>query len=109
MTVHGNVTSSETVDFTVDTGFSGELTLPRDVIHRLNLPKDDEGAEYMLADGTVRILPGHIALAEWHGQPRNVTVIDAGSEALPGMQMLCGNNLNVEASPGGAATITELS
>ena len=109
LTVHGNAASSETIDFTVDTGFSGELTLPRDAIDRLDLHKDDEGVEYILADGTVRVLPRYIALAEWHGQLRNVNVIDTGSEALLGMQMLAGSNLNVAATPGGVVTITELS
>lgn len=109
LTVQGNFASSETIDFTVDTGFSGELTLPRDVIERLNLLKDDDGVEYILADGTVRVLPRYIALVEWHGQLKNVNVVDTGSEALLGMQLIAGSNLNVGAAPGGAVTITELS
>lgn len=108
LTVHGNGAPSETIDFAVDTGFSGELTLPRADIDRLNLLRDEDGVPYILADGTVRVLPRYIGQVEWHGQLRDVNVIDTGSEALLGMQLLAGSILNVEATPGGAVTITEL-
>ena len=41
--VHGNGAPSEAIDFAIDTGFSGELTLPLDAINRLNLLRDEEG------------------------------------------------------------------
>lgn len=106
--IRGNRASSQSINFTVDTGFSGELTLPRSAIDQLNLLRDEDGVPYILADGTVRVLPRYIALVEWHGQLKNVNVVDTGSEALLGMQLLAGSNLNVEAAPGGAVIITEL-
>ena len=104
----GNTAPSEAIEFAIDTGFSGELTLPQDVIARLNLLRDDDGVPYILADGTPRVMPRYIGQIQWHGQIREVNVIDAGSEALLGMQLLAGSNLNVDASPGGAVTIAEL-
>lgn len=89
--IHGNRTSSESINFAVDTGFSGELTLPRVAIDRLNLIRDEEGVPYILADGTIRVLPRYIGQAEWHGQIRDVS------------------SLNIEATPGSAVTIIELS
>ncbi len=65
--VHGNGALSETIDFTIDTGFSGELTLPQDVIERLNLLRDEDGVPYILADGTLRVMPRYIGRAQWHG------------------------------------------
>lgn len=106
--VHGNGAPSEAIDFTIDTGFSGELTLPQDVIERLNLLRDEEGVPYILADGTLRVMPRYIGLAQWHGQIKEVNVIDNGSEALLGMQLLAGSNLNFDAAPGGAVIIAEL-
>ena len=106
--VHGNGAPSETIDFTIDTGFSGELTLPQDVIERLKLLRDEDGVPYVLADGTLRVMPRYIGRAQWHGQIRDVNIIDNGSEALLGMQLLAGSNLNFDAAPGGAVIITEL-
>ena len=106
--LHGNGAPSEAIDFTIDTGFSGELTLPQDAINRLNLLRDEEGVPYILADGTLRVMPRYIGRAQWHGQIREVNVIDNGSEALLGMQLLSGSNLNFDATPGGAVIITEL-
>ena len=106
--VHGNGAPSEAIDFTIDTGFSGELTLPQDVIERLNLLRDEDGVPYVLADGTLRVMPRYIGRAQWHGQIKEVNVIDNGSEALLGMQLLAGSNLNFDAAPGGAVIIAEL-
>ena len=107
--LHGNGAASEAIDFTIDTGFSGELTLPQNAINRLNLLRDEEGVPYILADGTLRVMPRYIGRAQWHGQIRDVNIIDNGSEALLGMQLLAGSNLNFDAAPGGAVIITELS
>ena len=106
--VLGNSAPPEAIDFTIDTGFSGELTLPQDAIDRLNLLRDEEGVPYILADGTLRVMPRYIGRAQWHGEIREVNVIDSGSEALLGMQLLAGSNLNVEATPGGTVIVTEL-
>lgn len=108
LTLLGSNDEAETVDFTIDTGFTDELTLPQDSIDRLNLLRDDEGVAFTLADGTVRVMDRYIGRVEWHGQVRVVNVISMGSETLLGMAMLAGSNLSVDATPGGVVTITEL-
>ncbi len=99
----------EIIDFTIDTGFTEEIALPPDIIEQLNLSQEQDDVILTLADGTDRALIVHTGWVEWHGQFREVDIISADTTPLMGMKMLAGSNLNVEATPGGAVTITELS
>ena len=48
------------IDFVIDTGFTGEATLPQRIIDRLRLRRSDQ-MELILADGTIRIVEIYIA------------------------------------------------
>ena len=48
------------IDFVIDTGFTGEATLPQRFIDRLRLRRSDQ-MELILADGTIRIVEIYIA------------------------------------------------
>ncbi|MDE2785897.1 MAG: clan AA aspartic protease [Chloroflexota bacterium] len=110
-TVLGYGGGSERVTFLVDTGATGEMTLPHGIIARLNLPLVTYGsanASVVLADGTVSVARVHTARVLWHDQVRTAEVVSFGSDPLIGMGLLRGSNLSVDAIPGGLVTITEL-
>ena len=98
------------VTFIIDTGATGEMTMPQSVIDRLNLPlaEDADSVGVTLADGSSSSGRMYIARIFWHGRLREVDVVNVGTEPLIGMGLLYGSNLNVDAVPGGLVTITEL-
>ena len=109
LTVLGNGVSNEDIPFVIDTGFTGALTLPIDIISRLNLPPaDDVETEVTLADGSAETAGVYVARLLWHNRLREVRVLDPGSEPLLGMELLRGCNISIDADPGGAVTIAEL-
>lgn len=94
-------------EFIIDTGYSGEIILPLDIARALNLVRGDD-IPVTLGDGTTDDYSTYTARIEWHGRHRAVAVTSVGSEALVGMQLLRDSNLSVDATPGGAVTISEL-
>ena len=110
LTLLGNEAGSEDVSFVIDTGFSGALTLPIDIISRLNLPlADDDKTEITLADGSEKIVSVYVARLLRHGRQCEFEVFALGSELLVGMELLRGSNISIDAAPNGAVTISELS
>ena len=104
----------EDVNFVIDSGYTGEMTLPQEIINRLDLG----AAEYdeyeaaptvMLADGAILIVDVYVTSVWWHDRLRSVEVDSIGSTPLIGMGLLRGSNLSVDAIPGGLVTITDLS
>ena len=83
----GQVHSIEVV---LDTGFNGDLTLPPDTIRRLGLAKEVRYSA-TLANGMDVYLDGWKGTAHFHGQPRNILVLESGGEPLLGMNLLRGN------------------
>jgi len=85
-----------TVECVVDTGFSGALMLPRNIVSDLNIP--------FVGKETFELVSGHfftasLALAEidWLDQRRPVRiVISEGSDLLIGTEMLDGNRLVID-------------
>lgn len=94
-------------EFIIDTGYSGEIILPLDIALDLNLEQGDD-ISVTLGDGTTDDYSTYTAHIEWHGRRRSVAVTSVGSEALVGMRLLRNSNLSVDATPGGAVTISEL-
>ena len=111
--VHGDGNAIEGIEFIIDTGYTGELTLPQDIIDRLNLQaanydEADIGPTVVLADGTISAVTVYVAGILWHDQLRNVEVDSLGVTPHIGMRLLRGSNLSIDAAPGGRVTITEL-
>ena len=94
-------------EFIIDTGYSGEIVLPLDIVEELNLARGDDIA-VTLGDGTTDDYATYNARIEWHDRHRDVMVTSVGSEALVGIRLLRGSNLSVDAEPGGPVTIAEL-
>lgn len=95
------------IEAVIDTGFTGHLTLPLDVVDSLDLPMRGSG-EVMLTDGTISTLPIYRVEVLWYARSRSVPAYAAPGGALLGMDMLRGSELRVEAVGGGNVTIKPL-
>ena len=98
------------ITFIIDTGATGDASLPQSVIDSLNLSlaEDSDDIVITLADGTTgpgRLYPARVL---WHDRIRHIEVVNLEGAPLVGMALLYGCNLNVDAVPGGLVTITEL-
>ena len=84
------------VECVVDTGFTGALMLPREIIERSSVPIIGKET-FQLVSG--RFIVASLALVEidWLGQRRSVrVVISDGVDALIGAELLDGNCLIVD-------------
>ena len=90
----------------IDTGFTGHLTLPLEMVSSMSLP--ELGSEEMvLADGRTEIASVHRVTVEWHGRGQTIPALAVGDDPLLGMALLAGSRLQVDAVPGGAVVIEE--
>ena len=97
----------EKIEAVIDTGFTGYLMLPRDLINHLNLPLIGR-RDVILADGTNVPLNLYRVKVVWHGVERTVHVLQADAESLVGMSLLRGSRLTLDVVPDGDVTITPL-
>jgi len=81
------------LDVVVDTGFNGELVLPRKLIQALKWPLKGQ-VRVELADGSLVSTDVYEGRVLWFGQERVVTVYaTASKDGLLGTQMLMGCTL----------------
>lgn len=100
----GQVLKSEAV---IDTGYSGALTLPPDLIAKLRLQLSGK-SRGVLVDGreiTYRTYDGTVI---WDGQPLQITIDAVDSDPLLGMGLLYGSELTIEVIEGGGVLIRDL-
>lgn len=91
----------------VDTGFTGELTLPEELVRELGYSYGGS-ADGTLADGSERLMHFYYGWVIWHGRERGIVVVAAEGQPLIGMELLSGSRLTVDATPGGEVAIEEL-
>ena|SRR5690242_5965697 len=92
-----------TIEFVLDTGFGGFLTLPPAAVARLALPfryRIPSG----LADGSQVMVAVHVAAIIWHGVERRTEVIATGKQPLLGAALLDGHDLAIRFADGGPVT-----
>lgn len=94
------------IEFTVDTGFTGALSLPSRFVEAMGLPFVGQVAA-ILADGSAVETRRHRARIEWHGRNRNVRVLVSEGGPLVGMRLLRGCKLFMDVSPGGEVAVEE--
>ena len=93
---------------TVDTGFTGALTIPLRLIQRLRLfPGGSRTA--LLANGQREELDSYYANVLWHDRLEKVVVYQSEAAPLVGMDLLRGSRLTVDSWEGGAVIIEEAS
>lgn len=107
LTVRGPAGHEERLEFVVDTGFTGGITLHSAVAAALELPHL-AGKPAVLADGSTVMLPFSQAQLEWNGASRTVSVNITDGGMLLGMELLEGHELSVRVLPDGEVRITEL-
>ena len=78
------------IEFVVDTGFTGDLTLPLQVVIMLGLPYAlDHPAR--LADDSEISIPVYLATIVWKDSERVVRVLATGRRPLLGTSLLAGS------------------
>jgi len=105
--VRGPEGQSETIEFQIDTGFSGSLLLPPEVVARLGLIQSNS-VDIRLADGSRVEVPRYSAQVVWDGVAKTIAVPASGRQPLLGTGLLDGHRLNAAIKPGGRVTIRPL-
>ncbi len=94
------------IEFVVDTGFVGDLTLPAAAVGALGLVfTHDSGAN--LADDSFISVQVYSATILWHGVEREVDVLATGKRPLLGMALMHGDELVIQCREGGLVTIDD--
>jgi clan AA aspartic protease len=88
------------VSTVIDTGFTGHLTLPSDLIATLGLSYHSH-TQGTLADGSIVSLAKYEAAVLWDGASRDVMVLEAAGGALVGVSTLYGDRLIIDLVDGG--------
>ena len=102
-----NNATTQLVDAVIDTGFSGFLTLPSDIVSTLGLSW--EGRDFAtLGDGTSCTFEVYLGLVIWDGQYHEVYVNESETVPLIGMRLLRGYDLRIQTIEGGLVTIEAL-
>lgn len=102
-----NNATTQLVDAVIDTGFSGFLTLPSDVISRLGLSWQGRDIA-TLGDGTACTFEVYLGLVIWNGQYREVYINESETVPLIGMRLLRGYELRIQTIEDGIVTIEAL-
>jgi clan AA aspartic protease len=103
----GSNQRKEKVEAVIDTGFNGYLTLPSDLINSLKLQLAGN-RRATLGDGNVVILDVYLAKVLWHGQERDVLVLQADGGPLVGMSLLYGSRMTLDIVDDGDVIIDAL-
>ena len=107
LTVAGPGGNRRTIEATLDTGFTGAISLPIELIERLELDYVRDRV-VTLADGSQRdtaIFRGSVMLA---GEWRDTEVHCSGHIALAGMRLMYGAKVSFDAVPGGGICFASL-
>jgi clan AA aspartic protease len=95
------------LEFAVDTGFVGFLTLPPSAIQAMNLPFVRRIPANLADDSTIHVSV-HSLTIEWSGEEREVEVLATGSRPLLGTLLLDGFELLAQFMDGGLVTAEPL-
>jgi clan AA aspartic protease len=106
--VIGNANKQQqVVDAVIDTGFTGFLSLPSEIITTLDLPWSASDI-VTLGDGSETLFDIYTAIVIWDGQYREIYIAESETEPLIGMSLLYGYRLQIETVEGGKVTIDAL-
>ena len=95
------------IEAVLDTGFTGYLMLPSDLINHLRLQLIGN-RNVILGDGTIVTLDLYRAKVLWHDIERIVYVLRADAELLVGMSLLHGSRVTLDVVTNGNVTIEAL-
>jgi clan AA aspartic protease len=92
------------VEFVIDTGFNGWLSLPSALVSQLDLPWRRRGRAE-LADGSGIVFDIYATKVVWNGKMREVSVDEIDSTPLIGMSLLDRHELTIQVWPTGNVSI----
>ena len=95
------------LEFVVDTGFVGYLTLPPNAIATLRLPFLRRIAANLADDSTIHVSV-HAVTIVWDGGEREIELLATGSRPLLGTLLLDGHELTVRFIEGGMVSVESL-
>ena len=95
------------LEFVIDTGFVGALTLPPAAIAAINLPFVYEFNTNLADDSSFRS-EAHRGIILWHGQAIGVLVLSMGKRPLLGTALLKDYELNAQFKPNGLVAINDI-
>lgn len=95
------------VEAHLDTGFTGDLTLPYSAIEQLGLPFIAI-TSFRTATGTMTEFNTYDGTIVWHGQEQEINVLESNVFPLIGVGLLWGNHLSVDFRHNGDVSISEL-
>ncbi|MEH2058216.1 MAG: clan AA aspartic protease [Nostoc sp.] len=107
LSIRGSDGKIYTQDAIVDTGFNGWLSLPPDLIDRLNLKWKRRGRA-ILGDGCECVFNVYEAVVFWDGQYLTIPIDEADSEPLVGMSLMEGYQLMVQVFEDGRVEISKV-
>lgn len=106
-TLLGPDDSRARIEAVVDTGFTGHLVLPPELVRELGLPLRGSRDSF-LADGSVVSLDAYRVGVEWEDRMRVVPALAAEGGPLVGMALLRGSEIRIEIVDGGEVVIRPL-
>ena len=92
------------IEAVVDTGYSGFLTLPPELVDELGLPFAYMGQAFLANDAEVDF-DVHYVTVLWDSQLRDIEADATGSTPLVGMLLLDKHSLTIEVESGGRVAI----
>jgi clan AA aspartic protease len=107
LVVRGPDGQEKEIEAVIDTGFTGEITLPLDLITELGLPFIGQ-SRAVLGDGSEILYDMFEVSVIWSGGARLVNVDAAETEPLLGMDLLLDHELAIQVVPGGTVSIRPL-
>jgi clan AA aspartic protease len=92
------------INAVIDTGYTGFLSLPSEIITELNLSWTgiDRGT---LGDGSEVTFEVYAAKVIWDGEYRDIPINEAETDPLVGISLLYGYDLHIQTVEGGNVTI----
>lgn len=96
------------VDFVIDTGFNGYLTLPPQAVNAMNLPVYSS-TPISLADGSEALSTIHFATIIWDDVEKVVPVLASGYKPLLGVALMEGYHLEIDFEENGLVSLEKIS
>ena len=104
LTLLGSVGQTREIEAVIDTGYTGFLALPADLVSELGLAYKSGGGAF-LADGSEVSFDVYDGVVLWESQARQIEIDATGDTPLVGMLMLDSHSLYVEVEEGGRVLI----
>ncbi|MBW4619674.1 MAG: clan AA aspartic protease [Cyanosarcina radialis HA8281-LM2] len=95
------------LNFVIDTGFNGYLTLPPQAVNAMNLPPSAD-TPATLADGSQVLLSIHLATIIWDNVEKLVPILASGNKPLLGTAMMKGYHLEIDFEDKGLVSLAKI-